>query len=230
MLASRPNGWRVGWFSLLAACLVAAPLAATDDAAASRFPLTRSSRLVLEGNTNLHRFRCTAAGLEGAIEFAAAREPLLAALIAFESGHPAPADSAGAPLPPPRFELRLPIVQLDCASRGIERDLRQALDAEHYPHIRFELTGVEQVRHAAASESITLLDLAGVLTLREVSRPVRTTITARPAVDGNYRLTGQLPLRMTDFGIPPPVALFGLIRVDDSLLLRFDVEVAVGAR
>ena len=44
-----------------------------------------------------------------------------------------------------------------------------------------------------------------------------------------FRLRGGLPLRMTDFGIQPPVALFGLIRARDELWVSVDLNVELAA-
>jgi hypothetical protein len=202
-------------------------------AAAASFPLATTSSLWLEGSTNINRFRCRSDALDAAVELDAPRAAVLAALERFESERPGAASGGPAALPAPRFRLALPVVELDCASRGLERDLRAALEADRYPAIVFELVGVTGVERAAVvgggGEPRHRLDLRGALTLRDRRRDVETTIWATRSSPTRYRLTGELPLRMTDFGISPPVVLFGLIRVRDELRLRFDVEIELGA-
>jgi len=39
-----------------------------------------------------------------------------------------------------------------------------------------------------------------------------------------WRLKGALPMKMTDFGISPPVGLFGLIRARDAMTVGFDLR------
>jgi len=43
--------------------------------------------------------------------------------------------------------------------------------------------------------------------------------------DGTLRAQGALPILMTDFGITPPTALFGVVRTEDRLVVKFDLFV-----
>jgi hypothetical protein len=208
---------------------------------AASFRLAETSSLWLEGSTNVNRFRCRSRALDAAVELDVPRAVVLAALDRFESerrprddrGHSGDARQESSALPAPRFRLALPIATLDCASRGIERDLRAALDADRYPAIVFELVGVAGVERSAAVGEGKVpshrLDLRGALTLRDRRREIRTTVWATRSSPTRYRLSGELPLRMSEFEIRPPVVLFCLIRVRDELRLRFDVEVELGS-
>lgn len=42
---------------------------------------------------------------------------------------------------------------------------------------------------------------------------------------GVVRATGTVPFRMTDFGIKPPTAFFGLLKARDDVTVRFDLRV-----
>jgi len=79
------------------------------------------------------------------------------------------------------------------------------------------LTEVEHARRAADGwEFVT----RGTLTLRDVTRQVQFVVRARR--DGNaVRLAGEVPVKMTDYGIPMPKFLF--LTVEEQVLVRFDV-------
>ena len=74
------------------------------------------------------------------------------------------------------------------------------------------------------------LRVEGEITLAGTSRPVTIDVTATQLAPNRFRLRGGLPLRMTDFGIQPPVALFGLIRARDELWVSVDLNVELAAR
>jgi hypothetical protein len=46
-------------------------------------------------------------------------------------------------------------------------------------------------------------------------------VQGQQRADGTYQATGSLPLLMSDFGIDPPTAMFGLIKVHDQITVRF---------
>jgi hypothetical protein len=53
-------------------------------------------------------------------------------------------------------------------------------------------------------------------------------ITAQgQALSGNrYRFTGSVPVTMSQFGMRPPTAMMGAMRVGDRVTVRFDVTLA----
>ena len=97
-----------------------------------------------------------------------------------------------------------------------DRHLRQAMEADSFPTIRFELVSVGP---AAASADSTTITFEGRLTLHGVTRPVKApaTVTLRP---GGVDVVATFPLDMRDYGIKPPVR---------ALVLRVAPDVVVTA-
>jgi len=62
----------------------------------------------------------------------------------------------------------------------------------------------------------------GTLGLRDVTREIQFPVLARRAGE-DVRLTGEVPVRMSEYGIPVPTILF--LTVEDRVLVRFDVVV-----
>ncbi len=89
----------------------------------------------------------------------------------------------------------------------------EVLDAAHYPEVLFRSTSIE-----AAGEG--RWSVAGSLTLHGRTHPVRAEVSL---AGGRYR--GSTALRLTDFGIRPPVAAGGTVRVRDEVRIVFDVAV-----
>jgi polyisoprenoid-binding protein YceI len=204
--------------------VAAASTAATAGAAAITLEVTPRSRVVLDGRTNVNRWRCSGDSMSGGAAVSGSAGTLAHQLDAWEA-LPTGTRLEGSADLDATVELRVPIDGLGCGNRAMERDLRHALRAPTHPEIRYRFRGVREARFtptAAGAPAYTLL-VDGELTLAGSTRPVALRVIA--ARDGErFRLRGTLPLKMTDFGIRPPVALLGLIHAADELEVTLDVE------
>lgn len=181
-----------------AAVMAAVLVCGTADAGAQELRPLPGSEVILRGGTTMGPWRCRAGGA-------------VAQLAGDASA--APEDALAGVV------VRLPLASVDCPSAGMESDLRAALGADRHPHIVLRSLRVANARDGTASVSATL-DVAGVA--RTVSAPVRWTVEGT-----RLRVTGSLALRMSDFGVEPPRAMLGLVRVRDEVLIEYDVEVSV---
>ena len=50
-----------------------------------------------------------------------------------------------------------------------------------------------------------------------------------PATPDRFRIRAEMPVRMTDFGITPPTALFGIVKARNELTVRFERSAPGGA-
>lgn len=106
-----------------------------------------------------------------------------------------------------RVRVRLAAHSLKCGNRRMDRDLYAALkDSDIVAVFARQATGT--------------LAVAGV------ERAVVADVTMETVRD-SVRVRGSLALRMTDFGIKPPVGLFGLIRSRNEIVVRFDLLLPV---
>jgi polyisoprenoid-binding protein YceI len=101
---------------------------------------------------------------------------------------------------------------------AIMRD--EHLQTSRFPVIAFDLLRVEGARSAADGWEFVA---RGTLTLRGATREIRFPVLARRVGD-DLRLTGEVPVRMSDHGIPAPKFLF--LTVEDRVLVRFDILAA----
>ncbi|GIV61444.1 MAG: hypothetical protein KatS3mg044_0310 [Rhodothermaceae bacterium] len=196
------------WMMLVAGLALQAPAAEAQQ----RVVLMEESRLWIEGQTNVNRFACEAKTFTG--------EGVLAGEL------PMTASSAtGALRRSYRHVARLvvPVREFDCGKDRMNADLYRALKAEDYPEIVFELDAASV---AAAEDHRYGLVVDGRLRIAGVENAITLTVQAERRADGRYRATGGYPLRMSDYGIDPPRALLGLIRVDDQIVVHFDLVAA----
>lgn len=115
-------------------------------------------------------------------------------------------------------ELRLEIDSFDCGKRGINRDFRKVLRSSEYPNIDIRLEKVyrEEGKPVEADVAITL---AGTTNQYRV-RLHQVALEKSSATVGGSQI-----INMTDFGIEPPTALFGLIKVDNTLQINFTLRI-----
>jgi polyisoprenoid-binding protein YceI len=112
----------------------------------------------------------------------------------------------------------IPVSRLESGNGVLDDNLRRALRAEKNPLITLEIASVHTDGGARAVAS-------GELTLAGVRRPFSFDVTVVHESAG-VRLTGRVPLKMSDFGVQPPVVMGGLIRAADQVLVRLDLRMA----
>lgn len=109
---------------------------------------------------------------------------------------------------------------------GRDANMWEHLDAKNHPRIRFAITrfvpaegGIDAGKQTARG------DVVGTMTIRGVSRDLRMPVTVE--VDPSRRLVvkGQVPLKLSDYGVPVPSQL-GVINMQDEVV----VWVALRAR
>jgi polyisoprenoid-binding protein YceI len=102
----------------------------------------------------------------------------------------------------------------------IESRMRQeVLEVAAYPEIRFQATEIETARVA---DNRYRLRIRGLLLLHGVTNQHALEAELLRYNDG-VRLTGESPLRLSDYRIRPVTALGGAIQLKDQLRVSFDV-------
>ena len=181
------------------------------------------SKLVLQGSSNVAPWRCSGTTLDGRMEVAAPLQQINYLIDRIEDGQVALLTTATAKFPQPTFQLTVPVHTLRCGNRQMERDMYQALRSDQHPTIEFRFSAlVGGVNHDIDGRSYHAT-IAGVLSLAGAKRNVTIDVEAERIAPNRFRLRARLPLRMTDFRITPPTALFGMVKAKDDLTVQFDL-------
>ena len=207
--------------------LLAAPAIAQEATILFAAP---GSRLTLEGSSNVAPWRCKGTTLDARMDVAAPLARINHLIDRIEDGNIVPliADPASARFPQPAFRLRVPVTTLRCGSAKMERDMYEALRAEQHPSIDFQFTElIGGINHDIDAGSYRA-PIAGVLTLAGESRTIRIDVDAQRLASDTFRLSARLPLKMTDYDITPPTALFGAIKARNDLMVRFELVLKAG--
>jgi hypothetical protein len=203
--------------------LLALFVAAAAGAENTQLVAGSASRLVLRGSSNVKDWRCSGVTLDGRMEIAAPLSQINNIIDRIEDGDVARLDPRAASFPQPTFKLRVPVQSLRCGNRQMERDMYRALRSEENPMIEFHFAeligGVEHDIDGGQYRAT----IAGVLTLAGAQKEVFVPVVVERLARDRFRIRARLPLRMTDFRIKPPTALFGMVKASDDLDVQFDL-------
>lgn len=119
-------------------------------------------------------------------------------------------------------EVEIFVESFDCGRSKMNRDLREALKADRHKAIQFRYLSTRQITYDNDSETYTLL-VEGILTVAGIERHVEFEMTGKLINENIIQASGQTTLEMSNFDIEPPVALLGLIKVQDRLTVNFNL-------
>lgn len=174
--------------------------------------ISKKSVLTLDGKTNVNSFTC---GCNEEFQ----RQALMVT----------PATDGSLSLNFHAATLKLGIKSLDCGNKLMNKDLQKALHADEHPYITIELKKVEQDRCNRLTELKDWVRLKALakITLNGYSKEYWLNISAKKYDANRFQFIGSKTLNMTDFCVIPPVAMMGMIKVQDAITINLDLEVTV---
>ena len=122
-----------------------------------------------------------------------------------------------------KVEVTIPVFTLDCGKSIMNDDMYNAMKANKFPMIKYELIKAHIASGLDTSAARFILKTLGYLTIAGVTHEVDFTIKVERLPGGRFRLTGKKSLSMLDYNITPPTHFFGLIRAHDQLVVNFDI-------
>ncbi len=171
-----------------------------------RLVVQDESELWIDGSSSINTFTCKANIISG-----------------FGDVHDKVSTRTGADV----AEVTVPVGRFDCGNQRMNEDFYHALKAEDYPYIQFQLIDAAPAAKdpVTGTESMHLY-VAGHLSIAGTARTIQVTVQGKQLSNGMYQATGKIPLKMSDFGIDPPTAIFGLIQANDKITVHFNLIAA----
>lgn len=124
-------------------------------------------------------------------------------------------------------QLKVPVSTLDCGNIAMNSNLCTTLNAEKYPDIGIELIEVTSkdgqplnITGLTTMIAKVKISMAGQTRLREIR------FAGKQTSPGNYFFTGIHNILLSDYNIEAPEAFFGLIKVNDLIAVKFNLNVA----
>lgn len=172
------------------------------------FALAENSSFVVEGTSTLHSWKVTANKAD-------------AKMIADKgfSGKNLPA--AGSVIK--SLEFKVPIAEMKGRATAMDEKMAKALKAETHPNIIYTLSEAK-VEKVDAAQGTFVINSKGKLTVAGVSKDATFQVTGKKLPDGTYQFEGAHPMKMTDFQVEPPTAMFGQIVSGDEVKFVFNLK------
>lgn len=117
--------------------------------------------------------------------------------------------------------VTVPIASLHSGKSAMDKNAYEALQTKAHPNIRFVLQAPAQVSQAGSSFK---LPLQGKLTVAGTSRDITVPTTCTRNANGSLACTGSIAMKMTDFGVKPPVLMMGTLKTGNDITVDFNVN------
>lgn len=120
--------------------------------------------------------------------------------------------------------LELKVNSFDCGHRAMNKDFHQALGGKDSPHIEIRLL---EVRPLTSSERQNKGKIRAevAIVINGQTRNTDIVVAYQTSDYFRYILSGSKELSMSDFGIDPPSPALGLVKVNDTVTIHFDLIV-----
>lgn len=98
---------------------------------------------------------------------------------------------------------------------GMRSQIKKTIKQEEYPELSFVLQEVESFEggNAVINGSLTV---AGITQLIKVYGKVVKW-------DNGFKISGEKPMKLTDFNIEPPDAMYGSVKAADDIKIKFKI-------
>lgn len=169
-----------------------------------KYSLTDDSRLWIKGDATLHSWDAEATEFE--IDFLFPDEW-------FESTENWSGEDVE------QLSVTVPVKALDGGRSRMNRDLREAMDEESYPTITFYWEEID-IQH---DEDQTELIVTGILEVSGVEKEIEFAAEGQVIEEDSFKISGEIPLKMTNFNIDPPTAMLGSLRTDDEIKILYEM-------
>ena len=176
----------------------------------AKVPVSPDSKLWIDGTSNLHEWSCKATELNATVELDASA-------------------AARVSVAPPKalksVEVKVPVRSLKCNHGGMDGNVYKALKADDAPEISYIMASFQA---SPSDGNDFVVHATGTLTIAGKENKLDMDVKATRLPDGTVKATGTVPIKMTDYGIKPPTALFGRLKTGDEVKVNF--ELSVGAK
>jgi polyisoprenoid-binding protein YceI len=121
------------------------------------------------------------------------------------------------------LELQIPVDSFTSDKDGLKKQMLKALRADKHPLIIFKLTTYDL---ESSPNGGVIVKPAGTLTVAGVEQPVDLVLDVREA-GGVLQVHGSRDLLMTDFGIKPPTMFMGMLKTNNKVTVKFDLQLTL---
>jgi polyisoprenoid-binding protein YceI len=193
----------------LAGALLCMPLLAEDGAVYKSSPLGNKVRI--NGSSNIHDWVMDGTLIGGSFTLPAGVE--------IDSTQAAITGLKGDKLDA-HADVSIPVNSMQSGTDGMDSVMQQAMNAKDHPRIQYHLTELALKGPHTAGTPFQF-EAKGELSLNGVTNKISMPVTIENAATNKLKISGSVPLKMTDYKVPPPVTVRVFTTVDD-VKISFD--------
>jgi polyisoprenoid-binding protein YceI len=165
-----------------------------------RYQAAPTNEMKISGTSTIHDWHAVSSRIDGAIEL----DPTSLDTAKFDAL--------------PTVKVVVKADTLKSGKSGMDSVMYKALKSDKFPTITYEMTAATP--HGTPANGTAMFMTKGKLTVAGVTREVSMHTTVKKTADG-LEITGETPLKMTDFKISPPTAMLGTIKSGDDIKVSF---------
>jgi len=192
---------------LCSTLLLAASLPAADTVRYQAIP--NASKLRMDGDSTIHKWHAETQVIGGSIEA--------------DKGFPESAKGTTAPVAA-KVEVRVPVSTLKSSSgKKMDTVMQEHMKAAENKSIIYRV--LEMVPKAGGAGAAVNFEAKGALTVAGITKTNSMQVAIERVAPTQLKVSGTIPLKMTDFGIKPPapeILGMSVIKTDDNVKLTFE--------
>lgn len=163
---------------------------------------TAASKLKVEGTSNIHDWEVDAKEFQGTLQ-AEMKDGQLVEI--------------------KKLDFSVVSESLKSGKSGMDKNIYKALDTKKVKRITYQMESVKNIDCTSSTECKIIT--SGFLTIAGTKKPVDLVFDAKVSGD-RITLSGDKTLKMTDFKVDPPTAMFGTITTGDEVKINFETVFA----
>jgi polyisoprenoid-binding protein YceI len=168
------------------------------------------SEVKIDGTSNIHDWTVKGAIISGSMVVSSAFDKDLKSLS-----------------PVPKVEVTIPVRSLKSGNKRMDEVMQEHMNMKEHAQIKYELTGMTLKSDPKSPNGPAEYTSTGDLTVSGVKKSIEFPITIERVDASNLKITGTVPLKMTDFSIKPPAPALamGLIKTGDDVKITLEWHV-----
>jgi polyisoprenoid-binding protein YceI len=173
------------------------------------------SQVKVDGTSNIHDWTVTGQIIQGSMEVSSAFDKDLKSVS-----------------PAPKVDATIPVRTLKSGTKKMDEVMQEHMKMKDNPSIKYQLTGLTVKTEPKGPNGPGEYVSTGELTIAGTKKTIELPVTIERIEGGKLKVKGEIPVKMTDYGIKPPspALAMGLIKTGDEVKVAIEWVLAKPAQ
>lgn len=119
-------------------------------------------------------------------------------------------------------DLEIPVKSIESGKSGMNKNTYEALKHKKHPTIYFNLQSASIAEVKEGDKEFTL-NTSGSLTVAGTTKNISMNVSGKRLDDKTFSFKGSHTMKMSEFNIEPPSAMWGTVTAGDEITISFDL-------